>query len=305
MKKTFFICLCATVSFLSACSSNEQADSNRTGENTATENQEKKETPKIVSLNGSITEILCQAGHEKNIVGTDVTSTYPESIHQVAKVGHTRNLQAEGIISLNPTLVLGKEEEITPALVEQLKKAKIEVVLFKHDYSVAGAQQLIKDVCTQIGAPEKAEGMTTQISKDLQGLVTLTAKPKVLFIYARGAGTLMVAGNGTPVKTMIELAGGENAATGFDDFKPLTPESLLESNPDIILMFSSGIESIEGENGLLKLPGVAQTNAGKNKAIIAMDGQYLSGFGPRVGKAIVELNAQLKTWTDKQTTAKR
>lgn len=300
MKKPFIVCLCSLTFILTACS-NEQA-----AENTeAAKTEEKKTAHKIVSLNGSLTEILCLAEQEKNIVGVDVTSTFPESINQVPKVGHTRNLQAEGIIALNPTLVLGIEEDIKPELAEQLKKAKIEVVLYKRDYSVEGAQQLIKAVCETVGQAEKAEALGTKISNDMKAVTALSTKPKVLFIYARGAGTLMVAGDNTPMKTMIELAGGENAATGFDDFKPLSPESLLESNPDIILMFSSGIESIEGETGLLKLPGVAQTNAGKNKAVVAMDGQYLSGFGPRMGQAVAELNTRLKEWADKKQTAKK
>lgn len=294
IKNLFIICFSLCLCVLTACS-NEQAEEPKK-EEAVTETASKK----IVSLNGSITEILCQAGLEKNIIGTDVTSTYPESINAIPKVGHTRNLQAEGIIALKPELVLGKEEEINPELAEQLKGAGIEVILFKHDYSVKGAQQLIAGVCKAVGKTDAAEAMASAIEKDMEGKQELASKPKVLFIYARGAGTLMVAGDSTQIKTMIELAGAQNAATGFTDFKPLTPESLLESNPDVILMFTSGIESIEGENGLLKLPGVAQTNAGKNKAVISMDGQYLSGFGPRLGKAVAELNSRLQELTTKK-----
>ena len=39
--------------------------------------------------------------------------------------------------------------------------------------------------------------------------------------------------------------------------------------------------------------GLAKTKAGKNKNIIAMDGALLSGFGPRVGEGVVELNQLL------------
>jgi len=122
----------------------------------------------------------------------------------------------------------------------------------------------------------------------------LTKKPKVLFIYARGAGNLMVAGSGTPLHSMIELAGAENAASALTDFKPLTPEALLTTNPDVILMFDKGLQSLGGVDGLLKIEGIATTNAGKNKKVVTMDGQYLSGFGPRVGDAVVELHNKLQ-----------
>ena len=119
-------------------------------------------------------------------------------------------------------------------------------------------------------------------------------KPKVLFIYARGAGNLMVAGKETPLHSMIELAGAENAAAELTDFKPLTPEALLTTNPDVILMFDSGLQSLGGVDGLLKVEGIAATNAGKNKKVVSMDGQLLSGFGPRLGEAVVELHNKLQ-----------
>jgi iron complex transport system substrate-binding protein len=46
--------------------------------------------------------------------------------------------------------------------------------------------------------------------------------------------------------------------------------------------------------GLLKVPGIANTNAGRNRKIIAMDGQLLTGFGPRLGKAALELAKRVK-----------
>jgi len=99
-----------------------------------------------------------------------------------------------------------------------------------------------------------------------------------------------VAGEDTQMDQMIRLAGGKNAATGFKDFKPLTPEALVAANPEIIVLFDSGMESLEGLDGLLALPGMNATTAGQQGNFISMDGQYLAGFGPRVGEAVAELN---------------
>ena len=149
----------------------------------------------------------------------------------------------------------------------------------------------IKDELTN-GVPA---ALIKQIDEDLKNLKTYDVKPKVLFIYARGAGSLMVAGKNTAMYSMIELAGGKNAVTDFESFKPLTPESLVALNPDAILMFTNGLESLGGMEGIKQIPGIEMTNAGKNKAIIEMDGQLLSGFGVRVGRAIVELNKKFST----------
>ncbi len=105
-----------------------------------------------------------------------------------------------------------------------------------------------------------------------------------------GTGNLMVAGKNTSVDKMISLAGGINAFSDFEDYKPLTPEALVAANPDVIVMFESGLKSMGGLDGIMQVQGMAQINAGKNKKVIEMDGQYLAGFGPRVGKAIVELS---------------
>ena len=114
-------------------------------------------------------------------------------------------------------------------------------------------------------------------------------QPKVLFIYARGAGKIMVAGKNTAAAAIIEKAGGQNAVQSFDNYQAMTAESLIESAPDVILMFKMGIESLNGKEGLSQIPGIAQTAAFKNDRIIAMDGQYLTSFGPRAGKAVLEL----------------
>src|SRR3546814_14071921 len=96
---------------------------------------------------------------------------------------------------------------------------------------------------------------------------------------------MMVAGENTQMEQVIHMAGGQNAVRGFEDFKPLTAESLVAANPDVILLFDSGLDSLGGMEGLLKVRGIAQTNAGKNRKVIEMDGQLLTGFGLRLGKA--------------------
>lgn len=248
---------------------------------------------RIVSLNGTITEIICVMGFEKNIVGVDVTSTYPQRMLELPKVGHNRNLSSEGIISLHPDLVIGFKDEIKPEVAEQIKAAGIPVLFAERDLTVKGSENLITEIADTLGFSHKGDSIVREIRTLLTKIKPFKVAPKVLFIYARGAGTLMVAGENTSQEEMIELAGGTNAAKGFENFKPLTAESLVAANPDVILMFSSGLESLEGEKGLQLIPGLPQTNAGKKGAIIAMDGQYLSGMGPRLGQAALELNKRL------------
>ncbi|MEO0603960.1 MAG: ABC transporter substrate-binding protein, partial [Myxococcota bacterium] len=117
--------------------------------------------------------------------------------------------------------------------------------------------------------------------------------PRVVFIYARGGGTLNVAGLDTGAGRMVELAGGVNAVTGYTGYKPLTAESLVLAKPDVLLLTSRGLESLGGTEGLLAQPGVSLTPAGQNRRIVVLDDLLLLGFGPRVGEGVVELAKRL------------
>lgn len=258
-----------------------------------TADSEITDSTKIVSTNGTLSEILVTLGFEDNIVGVDVASTYPASLQQKPKIGHNREISAEGVLALNADLALGVTEMIKPQVAEQIRAAGTRLLLFDHEYSVDGARQLIRAVADSLGQSAKGDSVLSVLDGDLalaDSIVTQSeSKPKVLFIYARGTGTMMVAGQRTQLDEMIKLAGGENAVSGFEDFKPLTAESLVAANPDVILLFDSGLSSLGGIDGLLEVQGIGQTNAGKNRKVVEMDGQFLTGFGPRLGEAILEL----------------
>lgn len=287
MRRYIYI-FAATLSLL-ACNKKETNQSSTDAiENEAEQNQ------KIVSLNGAISEALVILGAESQIIGVDVTSTYPESLKTKATdLGHVRSITAESILSLKPNVVFATSKDVNPTLNEQLKAANVSLKIINQEYSTEGTKNLIKEIAKFL-KKENYQPLLENIDRQIAAIKPFEKKPKVLFIYARGAGNLMVAGKETPLHHMIELAGADNAAATITDFKPLTPEALLTINPDVILLFDTGLQSLGGIDGLLKVEGISATNAGKNQKIITMDGQLLSGFGPRLGEAVVELHNKLK-----------
>jgi len=251
-----------------------------------------KSDNKIVSISGGITEIVAALGHENEIVATDVTSTYPESLKATAEnLGHVRSMTIEPIMAVNPTLILASDKDINPDLLGKIKASGINTELFKQEFTVEGTQKLIADVAKAIGNTDYQK-LNDKIDADLKQIQPIAKRPKVLFIYARG-NMMMVSGKNTPMAALINLAGGENAINDFEDFKPLTPEAVVKANPDVLFFFTTGLQGSGGNEGALKMPGVSQTNAGKNKRIIAMDGGLVSSFGPRLGEAAVSLNKLL------------
>src|SRR5699024_37590 len=182
---------------------------------------------------------------------------------------------------------------VTTQLQSQLKLAGVETVLLQHEYTVAGIRNMIQQVAQAVHEQEKGKQILKQFNDEMISLNVESLKKKVLFIYARGAGTMLVSGTETFADAMIELAGAQNAVQDFSDFKPLSAESLVAADPDVILMFTGGLKSMGGVSGLLKVPGVSQTKAGRNKKIITMDGELMGGFTLRLPKAIRELHHKI------------
>ena len=252
---------------------------------------------RIVTLGGSVTEIVYALGAGDQGVGVDASSVYPEAATEKPNVGYFRKVPAEGVLSLNPSLVLALEGTGPPTVFEQFRSAGVRTVQVPDTPSVTGAKQKIQTIGDLLGRSARGDSLIAAMERDLDEARALRAEaastPRVLFVYARGSGTMNVAGRGTSAAAMIELAGGENAITGFEGFKPMSAEAVVEAEPDVILALTRGLESIGGTKGLLEQPGIPLTPAGKQKRIVAMDDLLLLGFGPRLGTAVQRLTDKL------------
>ncbi|MCX2482256.1 heme/hemin ABC transporter substrate-binding protein [Pedobacter sp. MR2016-24] len=252
---------------------------------------------RIITLSAALTETADALGFGKNIVAVDVTSMYPAFVNKLPKVSNNRSVSAEGLIAFAPDLVLAPEGSVSKEIQYQLKSAGIRFVGIKQEYSVAGALAFIRTVAAALQSASKGEILAKQteikIKQSLATIKTGGKVPKVLFIYARGTGTMLVAGKKTSMDAIITLSGGKNAVQEFNEFKPYTTEALIKADPDVILMFEFGYNSLGGINSILKMPGVGQTKAGKNKKIVQLDADLLVNFSVRLDQAIKALNNQL------------
>lgn len=246
---------------------------------------------RIVAIGSAVTETLYALGAGDRVVGVDTSSLYPEAATKLPQVGYQRSISAEGILALKPTLILAGSDAGPAAAIDQLRAAGVKVEQLDGAPTVDGARGRIERIAGIVGKDPKP--VVARLDADVAKIPAVTTAPKVLAIYARGGGTLNVFGSACVTDTMIGLAGGKNAVTGFPGSKPLTAEALVQAAPDFILVPSRGLEGLGGAEGLLRVPGVAETPAGRARHFVAIDDLLLLSAGPRMGQGASELARKL------------
>jgi len=250
-------------------------------------------TPRIITVGAAITETVFALGAENDVVGVDTTSVFPARAAALPKVGFGRQLGAEGLLALKPTTLLLSLEAGPPAVLQQLKQAGVRLHVLADAATPEGARSRILQAGEALGRTAEAQALLTSVDEEwrsAQAIVrSATSSPRVLFIYARGAGTVLGAGGDTPASEMIRLAGGINALQDQRGFKPLSAESLLVALPDIIVLPTHGLTSLGGKEAILTMPGVAQTPAGKAGRIVDLDAALIMGFTPRFADGVTQL----------------
>ncbi len=250
---------------------------------------------RIVPLNGDIAEIVYDLGFSENIVGVDSSATYPESFADLPNIGYQRTLAAEGILALEPTLVIGNELAGPPEVLEQLESAGVTVVIFPEVTTLDGISTKIQSVADALGVSAAGTALADETMAEIAEVQELAAsvpeQRSAMFLYVRGATTQLIGGTETTADAMIVASGATNAAAdaGLVGFQPMTAESLAAAQPDLLILLTAGLESIGGVEGLLEIPGVAQTPAAQNGAVIDFDDLYFLGFGPRTPDALHDL----------------
>lgn len=253
---------------------------------------------RIVAIGGAVTEIIYELGQQHRLIARDTTSVYPSAALKLPNVGYMRSLSAEGILSVNPDLILTEPGSGPLETIELLSKSNIAFVDVPGDYSSAGIVERIRAISHTLAVPEIGNALANRISDELATAESQanshSKKPKVLFILSMPGGRINVSGTGTRADGIIRMAGGENAISEFEQYRILTDEAIINAAPDIILMLSRRNENHAVDNASLWVhPAISLTPAAKNKALIRMDGSFMLGFGPRTAKAIVALNKAL------------
>ncbi|MFO7779898.1 MAG: ABC transporter substrate-binding protein [Nitriliruptoraceae bacterium] len=258
-----------------------------------------EDTSRIVSLTGTTTEIIHALGLLDQVVAVDTSSIYPEEATELPDVGYQRALNAEGIIAMEPSLVLGTEAAGPPEVIAQLRDTGIPTLQLAHEDSLDTPPERIRDLATALGVPERGEELAAEVEAAITAAVERAAEqpnqPRAAFIYLRGPETILLGGAGSVSQVMLEAAGAIDAGAeaGVEGIVPLTPEALADAAPEVIVVPAASLGPAGGVEGILALPGVAQTPAGAAGRVVAVDDGALLGLGPRTAEALEDLIDQL------------
>jgi iron complex transport system substrate-binding protein len=254
---------------------------------------------RLISIGGALTEIVYLLKANTQLVGVDATSIYPTAATRLPNVGYARNLSAEGILALRPTQLIATEDAGPPIALRQIGDAGIPVSMLPSGHQFIDVINRVRTIGRLVHKTDAAEVLASRLLLEWSSTQKRVANSKinntrVLFILSQNPSQLMVGGEKTSAAAMIAYAGARNAITRVSGFKPLTPESVIAANPDVIVLTDQGMKAVGGISGVLRFPGVKQTRAGKEQNIISLEAMYLLGFGPRMPLAVAELNLLLQ-----------
>lgn len=247
---------------------------------------------RIVCVSKQLTELLFALHQGSKIVGVDLSSNYPPEATRLTTVGYHRLLNAEGIISLDPTVVVHQGDVAPPNVMPQLQQVGIPVKVYPAANSIDSTKILINLLAKEFGQDTAARRLLAGLDADMakaESLVkTYPAKPRVLILhFGRQRNQYFVMGTRGTANEIIKLAGGVNAAD-TSSFRNLSPEAILRTQPDVILATDFGYDRLESKEKFADLPGIALTPAFKNGKIYRVEEHDLVYFGPRSGEVIMK-----------------
>nr|WP_202445771.1 ABC transporter substrate-binding protein [Streptomyces sp. SID4941] len=259
-------------------------------------------TDRIVPLTGSLSEIVFTLGFGKEVVARDITATF-EQAAKLPVVTRAHDVSAESVLSLRPTVVLADTTTGPTEAVGQIRDAGIPLVVVEPAKELADVGRRIDAVAAALGVTSSGDELKARTESRIDAVrETIPARedgdaPRVAFLYLRGSASVyLLGGRESGASSLLEAAGAVDAgkASGLKkDFTAITAEALAKAAPDAILVMSKGLDSVGGVDGLVKIPGIAETPAGMDRRVVSIDDGVLLNYGPRTDRVLAELVEQL------------
>jgi iron complex transport system substrate-binding protein len=255
---------------------------------------------RIVPLSGSLSEIVFTLGLGDRVVARDITATFAQA-EKLPVVTRNHDVSAESVLALKPDLVLAETTTGPDEAMEQIRDAGIPVLVVGPAQGLDDVGPRIRAVADALGVPADGKRLTQRsedrIAAVRKAIPAREEHPRVAFLYLRGSASVyLIGGKGSGATSLLEAAGAVDAGaeSGLEkDFTTITTEALAQAAPDAILVMTKGLESVGGIDGLVKIPGVAQTPAGMERRVVSIEDGVLLNYGPRTDEVLKSIVEQL------------
>lgn len=248
---------------------------------------------RVISAGGSVTEIINHLGLSSQLIAIDTSSLYPTDIQHLPKIGYFRALSAEGILSLEPTLLVAAKGAGPAAVLNQIENVGVKVKLFSQEkYDLQSWQSLVTEIGQYFNKPDKSKKLVASVLSKISNLQANRQYPinqlnavSLLSVGQRGA---MVAGNNTMPNFLFEMAGFNNLGESVEGYKPINNEALITQKIDLIFVPSHMVEAVGGKQGICN-NAIIKLALRKDCHLVIMDGLLLMGLGARIDQALEQV----------------
>jgi len=238
--------------------------------------------PRIVSLVPSITELLFDLGLKESVVGRTPFCIHPQNeISSVKRVGGTKTVNVEKILSVNPTHVILNIDENKSELFEALKGHEVEIIV-THPAKPEDNLALFDLLAYVFSCEERASHLASEFKKKLRTLRTKSSQfehRKVLYLIWREPW--MTISSETYISKMLNLINWESVPSQTEKRYPaLSSDDLSLLDFDLCLLSS--------EPYPFKEKHIAEIHdaSGDCRPTFLVDGEKLSWYGSRALKGI-------------------
>lgn len=247
---------------------------------------------RIVSLAPSNTEFLFAVGAGGQVVGRDDFSDYPEEALAVESIGNTYGeLNVEAIVGLEPDLVL--TADITPPeQIQALEDVGLTVFIVSNPEDFSDLFDRVRMIGTLTGHGDQAESLAADMQQRYQTVTgaVADAEPVSLFYEVDGSDPTApwTTGSGTFQTLMFELAGGENIATEIEGWGQFSLESIVVSDPQVII-FGGGPFVPTTVESLKARAGWGDISAVQNDRVHEVNTDLIDLPGPRLVEGLEQV----------------
>ncbi|MEN5163601.1 helical backbone metal receptor [Achromobacter kerstersii] len=251
------------------------------------------EPSRVVTLGGSVTEIVYGLGQGDRLVGDDQSSLYPEAATKLPRVGYYRAVPVEGVLSLKPDLVLASEQAGPPEALKRLAGVGVRVITVSDAPSVDSLKSRIRAIAGALGVAAAGERMVEDVTQELARAEAIPATRARALLLINRTGSPQGAGRDTAANEVMQLAGLDNVLHDQQGYKPLSAEAMGALAPDLIVVTQASLEAGGGMEKFLSLPGIASTQAAAKRRVVVMDDLLILGMGPRLPLALTQLKQEV------------